>query len=279
LLAESGVRGAVEQRFSITNAGSVIGSLDVSPRSGERALGSRDREIIEDLCRQSGPALASLQLTEDLQRSRERLVTAREEERRRLRRDLHDGIGPRLAGLALRVETARDLAEDSPELRGKLDDLAERLQDTVADIRRLVYGLRPPALDDLGLVAALRQTIEHYDPGGVRMTFEAGDLPRLSAAVEVATYRIVQEALTNVVKHAPGAACNVTLRHEPEASELVITVSDSGPGTSGDTQPGIGLNSMRERSEELGGSFRFTSRLSAGSEMVATLPLLLSEEA
>jgi signal transduction histidine kinase len=277
LLAESGERGAVEQRFSITNAGSVIGSLAVSPRSGERAVGSRDREIVEDLCRQSGPALAALQLTEDLQRSRERLVTAREEERRRLRRDLHDGIGPRLAGLALRVETARDLAEDSPDLRGNLDDLAERLQDTVADIRRLVYGLRPPALDDLGLVAALRQSIEHYDPTGERMTFDAGDLPHLSAAVEVATYRIVQEALTNVVKHAPGAECRVSLRHDRERDELLISVIDRGPGAPAGSQPGVGLNSMRERCEELGGSFSFTSG-NPGTEVIASLPLLPSDE-
>jgi signal transduction histidine kinase len=278
LLAESGVRGPTEQRFGISNGGAVIGALTVSPRSGERSLSSRDREIVEDLCRQCGPALASLQLTEDLQRSRERLVTAREEERRRLRRDLHDGIGPRLAGLALRVETARDLAEDIPQLRGNLDDLAERLQDTVADIRRLVYGLRPPALDDLGLVAAIRQTIEHYDPAGARMTLEAGDLPRLSAAVEVATYRIVQEALTNVVKHAPGAECLVTLRYDDGNGELLVAVLDRGPGAAPGTQPGVGLNSMRERCEELGGSFSFTSRLGAGSEVTAALPLLPSED-
>lgn len=278
ILAQSGLRGSVEQRFTISNGGSHIGTLAVSPRSGERTLTNRDREIVEDLCRQSGPALASLQLTEDLQRSRERLVTAREEERRRLRRDLHDGIGPRLAGLALRVETARDIPDGSLELRASLDDMAERLQDTVSDIRRLVYGLRPPALDDLGLVAALRQTIEHYDLTGVRMTIEAGDLPGLSAAVEVATYRIVQEALTNVVKHAPGAACSVTLRHDFQSNKLAIRVQDDGPGVSAEIQPGVGLNSMRERCEELGGSFSFTSRVGAGSEVVAVLPLLPSDE-
>ena len=97
-----------------------------------------------------------MQLTADLQRSRERLVLAREEERRRLRRDLHDGLGPRLAALTLRLETARDVLADDPRADALLSDLAGRMQEAVADIRRLVYALRPPALDELGLVGALR---------------------------------------------------------------------------------------------------------------------------
>lgn len=279
LLAASGTPSpAAVEDFEIAHAGRAIGILEVQPRAGERTLAKRDRRLIEDLCRQSGPALASLRLTDDLQRSRERLVTAREEERRRLRRDLHDGIGPRLAGLALRVETARDLAEDQPQLRGPLDDLADRLQDTVADIRRLVYGLRPPALDDLGLVGALRQVIERDDPTGTRIRLEVTEpLPPLSAAVEAATFRIIQEALTNIARHAPGADGAVSLGFGSGGAgatspELLVTVSDDGPGAPADAVPGVGLHSMRERTEELGGSFEFESTR-AGSIVRVRLPL------
>ena len=273
-VAECGTRSnAVDERFEVGHSGRVIGLLAIQPRLGEKQLGDRDRRLIEDLCRQSGPALASLRLTDELQRSRERLVSAREEERRRLRRDLHDGIGPRLAGIALRVEMARDLAEDNPEIRGSLDDLANRLQEAVADIRRLVYGLRPPALDDLGLVGALRQIIERDDPTGSRVSLDvAGTLPPLSAAVEAATFRIVQEALTNVVRHAPSAMATVELSHDPEASLLLVTVSDDGEGATCDAVPGIGMHSMRERAEELGGSFEFESS-SRGATVRVRLPL------
>ncbi|MEZ4503456.1 MAG: sensor histidine kinase [Dehalococcoidia bacterium] len=273
-VAASGLRiDAPTERFEIAHSGGAIGALEVQPRTGERALGDRDRRLIRDLCRQSGPALASLRLTEDLQRSRERLVTAREEERRRLRRDLHDGIGPRLAGLALRVETARDLAEDQPQLRGPLDDLADRLQDTVADIRRLVYGLRPPALDDLGLVGALRQVIDRDDPTGARIRLQVDEpLPALSAAVEAAVFRIVQEALTNIARHAPGATAVVSLRQDGPAPALLVTVSDDGPGAARDSAAGVGLHSMRERAEELGGTFDFATS-ATGSNVRVRLPL------
>src|SRR5262249_10150122 len=152
---------------------------------------------------QAGVAAHAVRLTADLQRSRERLITAREEERRRLRRDLHDGLGPQLASLTLTLAAARELLRHDVDAADMLlQELARHTQAAIADIRRVVYALRPPALDDLGLVLALREQAAQYSHG-LQIAIDAPEhLSPLPAAVEVAAYRIVQEALTNVVRHA-----------------------------------------------------------------------------
>lgn len=170
--------------------------------------------VLDDLARQVGIAAHAVRLTADLQQSRERLVTAREEERRRLRRDLHDGLGPALASITLKLDAARNLLTRDPfAADALLVDLKKQTQGAVADIRRLVYELRPPSLDELGLVSALREQAEQYTDDGLNITIDAPEpLPALAAAVEVATYRIVQEAMTNVVRHArPASARFVSL--------------------------------------------------------------------
>ena len=176
-----------------------------------------DQRLLDDLVRQAAATLAAVRLNAELQQSRERLVNAREEERRRIRRDLHDGLGPTLAALGLKLETARNRLADDPRADVLLAELAERTQGAVGDIRRLVYALRPPALDDLGLVGALRQlasSLEGQQLHGLKVSVEAVELPTLPAAVEVAVYRIVQEALTNVAKHAHAAHARVLLSPE-----------------------------------------------------------------
>ncbi|HSH81335.1 MAG TPA: histidine kinase, partial [Herpetosiphonaceae bacterium] len=169
-----------------------VGRLLLAPRAPGDAFSVADRRLLEDLARQAGVAIHAVRLTAELQRAREHLVTAREEERRRLRNDLHDGLGPQLASLSLKLETARNRLTHDPLAAALLDDLAARTQAAVAYIRRVVYALRPPALDDLGLVSALREQAAQYQ--GVVVSVEVpADLPALPAAVEVAVYRIVQE--------------------------------------------------------------------------------------
>jgi len=153
-----------------------------------------------------------MRLTADLQSSRERLVTAREEERRRLRRDLHDGLGSTLAGLNLQAGALRSLIGRDPEAADALlVDLRADIHTTIADIRRQAYDLRPPALDELGLLGAIRARTTHYANGDNRerklqITVEAPEeLPLLPAAVEVAAYRIVEEALTRYTWEAKNA--------------------------------------------------------------------------
>ena len=230
-----------------------VGSLTY--RVPARPLSAAQERLLHDLARQLGGALHARLLREDLQRARERLVLAREEERRRLRRDLHDGIGPALAGLTLKTETARALLPPGADGASRqLRDLGEEIRRTVVDVRRLVEGLRPPALDELGLAGACAQAVERLTAGsGLAASVDApDDLPALPAAVEVAAYRIVVEAVTNTVRHARARHCRVSITLIPAG--LAVEVTDDGTGLAASGQPGHGLAIMRERAEELGGT-------------------------
>jgi signal transduction histidine kinase len=203
-------------------------------------------------------------------------VTAREEERRRLRRDLHDGLGPALAAHTLKVGSARALFKTDPAAADAL--LAELERDTEAaltDIRRLVYDLRPPALDELGLVGAIRENILQYRTAdGLRVAVDAPDaMPPLPAAVEVAAYRIAQEALTNVVRHARAQRCVIILTRDDARPGLILEIRDDGIGLPTERRAGVGLTSMRERAQELGGTCVIESRAEGGTRVFARLPL------
>ena len=192
--------------------GATVGFLTYQPP--DRQLSAAEQRLVRDLARQLGGALHARLLREDLQRARERLVLAREEERRRLRRDLHDGIGPALAGLTLKTETARALLPPGTDGAARqLQRLSEEIRHTVVDVRRLVEGLRPPALDELGLAGACAQAVERLTAGAdlAASVHASDDLPALPAAVEVAAYRIVVEAVTNTVRHARARHCQVSL--------------------------------------------------------------------
>jgi len=250
-----------------------VGELRLEPRVNETRFGVDELKLLKAIAQQASVAAYAVRLTNELQRSRERLVTTREEERRRLRRDLHDGLGPTLASITLKLDAARNLIHKNPVAA---DDLLRTLkaqtQAAIGDIRQLVYALRPPALDELGLLGALQEQVRKYEGGGLFVTFRAPDaLPLLSAAVEVAAYRVVQEALANVLHHAQASRCEVTVRF---AERLELGVTDDGIGISPDYRAGVGLHSMRERAEELGGSFAVTARPQGGTCVTASLPVL-----
>jgi signal transduction histidine kinase len=209
-------------------------------------------------------------LARESRRSRELVVVAREEERRQLRRDLHDGVGPSIASLALQVETARDLAAEDPEAAvALLARLAPRINAVVGDVRALVHELRPPTLDELGLTAAVRELAARLS-GTTAVTVESDDLGALPAAVEVATYRITGEAVTNAVRHSGATAVTVSLARDEEA--LLVTVRDDGHGLGPPNADGVGLGSMRARTEELGGTFTFVTG-ETGTTVTARLPV------
>jgi signal transduction histidine kinase len=250
-------------RLPLVSAGTTVGELTVA--GGRRRR--RDDDVRAELAAALAPAVHAARLRADLVRSRERLVVAREEERRRLRRDLHDGLGPALAGLTLKLDTARNVLGDDPLLREMRSDV----QETVADVRRIVDGLRPVVLDELGLVESLRRLVDAAPPGGprVRLVADAADSP--AAAVELAAYRIVQEALTNVLRHSGAAECEVSVRGDD--GWLVVRVTDDGRGpASVDRRSGAGLETMRERAEELGGSLELLDRPGGGTVVRAVLP-------
>jgi signal transduction histidine kinase len=268
----------------------IVGQLHLTPRRPHEAFTPADRRLLEAVAAQAGVAVHAARLTADLQRSRERLVTTREEERRRLRRDLHDGLGPTLASMTLKVDAARNLLTQHPtEVEPLLVEVKTHLQGTIAEIRRLVYDLRPPAMDELGLVSALQEQIRRYhDPSGVKVVLEAPpQLPLLPAAVEVAAYRIVVEALTNVARHAQADTCRVRLQHidadtsadaRTNADVLIVDVSDDGLGLPPQHPLGVGLASMRERAAELGGTCSITSGATGGTQVLARLPLPTAKE-
>ena len=220
------------------------------------------------------------QANTELQRSREGLVSAREEERRRLRRDLHDGVGPQLAALMLELETASDLVSDNHEASALMAKLSKRAREIVSDVRHSVHALRPPALDELGLVEALKEGAIQYGPAGLRVSVDnPQDLSHLPAAVEVACYRIVQEALANVVRHAGASRCSIHLILEEDAGALSVEVEDDGRGIRDYDSIGVGMISMRERTEELGGWCTVESVEGGGTLVRALLPFQTKGEA
>ncbi len=271
LVAEHGTRPAVVTPLPIAYRGEQVGRL-LLPRDGVRAhLVTRDERLLADVVRQAAAAARAGSLAAQVQASRESLVTAREEERRRLRRDLHDGLGPSLGAVVLRIDTARNLAATRPDdadrlLRQARDDVAAAL----ADVRRLVHDLRPPALDDLGLAGAVRQQAERLLAPPVTVTVDADGVADLPAAVEVAAYRIASEALANVARHA--AASRARVRLSRAGGDLVVEVADDGVGIPPGRAAGVGLVSLRERAAELGGHCTVSCPPEGGTRVRAVLP-------
>ncbi|GAA4570170.1 sensor histidine kinase [Planotetraspora kaengkrachanensis] len=248
--------------------------LLVGLRSGESRLSAADSRALDLLAAPVGVALQAVLLSEQLRESRARIVAAREEERRRLRRDLHDGLGSALTAVTLKADAAHNLQTVDPARSGQLLlDLRADLTGAIADIRRLVYDLRPPDLDELGLLGALRQRAEQAwrrDDGRFVVTLDSpADLPSLPAAVEVAAYRIATEAVTNALRHGSAGSCVITLRAD---HSLHLEVRDDGAGGVTAWQHGVGLRSMHERAAELGGSLS-AGPTDRGGRVHALLPL------
>ena len=261
-------------RVPLVDQGETIGELIVAPRSPGEAFSGADQQLLAGLAHEAGRAARSVRLVAEVERSRRQIVAAREEERRRLRRDLHDGLGPTVAGARLKVEAARSLAgtrpQDAASLLAELDtDLAGLLE----EVRRISRGLRPPALDELGLMPALRaQAINFTGDSGLDLRVEGPpELPPLPAAVEAAAYWIALEALTNVSRHSEATHCLVRVRL---GDTLDVEVEDDGVGIRPGTPRGVGLTAMHERATEVGGTFHVEPGPdAAGTRIVAHLPL------
>ena len=273
VVAEHGVPASRTIALPVSYRGEQIGRLVLAPPTGLR-LSDDDQRLLADVVRQAAAAHRTAQLAEELQASRKALVTAREEERRRLRRDLHDGLGPALGAVSLRIETARNLARSEPEQADSLlADSVRDVSDVLADVRRLVHDLRPPALDEVGLLGALEQQAERFRCDALAVeVFADGALDGLPAAVEVAAYRIVSEALANVARHAQ--ASRVGVRLTPADGSLSVAVEDDGVGIDPDAPAGVGLVSLHERAGELGGRVSVGCPDGGGTVITAHLPLV-----
>lgn len=266
---EVGVRPPHVTATPLLYGGVEVGSLVVA----DADLARGERRLLEHLARQAAVAVHSVLLARDAQRARAATATAREEERRRLRRDLHDGMGPALAAVALQAETARDLVSRDPAAAvALLERLVPRLNEAVSDVRTLVHDLRPPTLDELGLVGSVRELATRFATPTRTVQVEAEDLADLPAAVDLAAYRIVAESLANAAKHSAASCVSLALSRSPYG--LQVRVRDDGIGVAGGAVAGVGLRSMRERAEELGGSCTVgAGEDGRGTTVVATIPL------
>jgi len=258
-------------RWPLVSQGTDVGTLVAAPRRGESTLDGRDRAVLADLARQAGAAVHAEALTADLAASRQRIVEAREEERRRLRRELHDGLGPLLTSVGLNLDAMRaQLTQGQGDPLALLARAKDASSQAIADLRTVVYSLRPPALDDLGVVGAITAHVRRLGDGSrIDIEVENHTLPALPAAIEVAMFRIAVEAVTNVVRHAGARTCRV--RSCVIDGIAVVEVVDDGVADL-PWRPGVGIVAMRERVAELGGTLE-TGPTGQGGRLRASFPL------
>jgi signal transduction histidine kinase len=273
-LATSGTEVTHTRTLPLQLGGDRVGEIVVGLRAGDLTLAQSDADVLRIVAPLLAQTLRAQALARDLQTSRNAAITAIEEERRRLRRDLHDGLGPTLSGVAFATDAARNqLVGDPVAADALLEKLRADTSAAIAEVRRLVEGLRPPALDELGLLGAVRRHAAtlHADGGSpLKVTISAPEpLPELSAAAEVTAYRIVVEALTNVVRHADATSAAVEIG--VDGDELRLSVQDDGRGARS-WQPGVGMSSMRERAEQVGGTLTARPR-AEGGRVEALIPL------
>ena len=265
--------GASPATFELWHRGEQVGALVVCPPAGRTHLDETISHALASLANQVAPVVAALRMNEALMHSREQLVTAREEERLRLSRELHDNVGPTLAVIRLQLEAARgELPADfsGTEL---MDRAVNGIKGALETLRRVVHDLRPPELETLGLAGALRELAGFLSGPTLRVeTALPGDISAMSKTVEVAAYRIVAEALTNVVRHAKATRARISLEISP--GQLVVEVSDDGIGVQpGAAGGGMGMRFMAQRAREIAGEFSYRTD-DTGTAVRAVLPVL-----
>lgn len=257
----------------LRHRGERVGVLEVTALPGE-SLSARDLTTLDDLSSVVATAVAVGRAAAELTEMRARLSRVRLEERRVIRREIHDGLGPSLAGIQLGLQGARNLLGTDPAAGEELlGHLQEEIEAAVQGVRNLSHHLLPPVLDELGLAAALTELAGRYDGNGLAVTVETDRLENLDLQLAATAYGIASEAVTNVVRHAGAAHCWISaLRHLD--GFLVVTVEDDGRGFPDGVVPGVGSQSMRERAAEQAGRLEVRPRLGGGTQVRATLPLL-----
>ncbi|MFY9916608.1 MAG: histidine kinase, partial [Nocardioidaceae bacterium] len=262
-------------REDLRYRGELVGAIVVGLRAGERSLAAADEAVLRPLAAPVAAALRATELSHELQRSRAMIITAREEERRRLRHDLHDGLGPALTGIGLSADAAANfLRTDPSRVEAILGGLRRDADDTLAEVHRILENLAPSVVDELGLVGALKLRARQLSlPAQGRPlkvhVLAPPVLPPMPAAVEIAAFRCAVEALTNIARHADARQADVGL--QVDDSFLTICIRDDGPHRE-PWHDGIGLESMRDRALELGGTCQ-AGPGADGGRVVLHLPL------
>lgn len=277
----SGARAALDHRahadqisvFPIAFGGQPLAEMLVTPRVGQDSLNATDRELLSDLATQAGPALYAGRLIDELTDSRERLRLGRLEERAALRRALHDGISPTLAGIAIAAAAARVREPGDPTVHRLLDRIEQEAGTGSTTLRALLAGLRPPGLSELGLAAAIEQrAAELGEAAGIPFDVRNQEpLPALDPDVEQTAYLVTVEGMVNVAKHAAAQHCWVTVAGHGDT--LNLEVIDDGYGMPSEQRDGEGLRSARERVQACGGTLTLTNNNGGGSRLAAKLPV------
>lgn len=264
----AGTKREHAETFAVVSLGKTIGSMHVGHRHPKERFTDEENVVFADVARRAAAFLHSASLLEDLQASRERVVVAREEERRRLRNDLHDGMGPQLAGIALELDM---LVAKHPGQAQELEHARDGVRGAIREVRRIVDDLGPSALDRLGFTGAVEQLVANMSGGATEVLADLPATPMaLPAAVEVAAYRVVGEAINNATRHGRPSRCTVDV--SDAGSEVVVVVTDDGTGIPVDYEPGVGIASMTERVAEVGGTLTVASPPSGGTIVTATFP-------
>ncbi len=260
----------------VEHGGQVLGDLAVTPRAGER-LDARTRDALAQLVPVVAAGLALATGARDLEQAKDAVTRARLAERRLVRRELHDGVGPWLSGLRLGLQGARNTLDTDPAAAAAvLEALQREVEQRVGDVRTLSRGLLPPALDEAGLEAALHDLADHHDASGFTVELLCGPCDDLDTRIAAAAYAITSEAVINASRHSGAAGCRVEVAAHPRGipepgTHLVVTCDDAGSGVGPDARAGVGTRSMRERAEELGGTLEILS-LAPGTRVRAVLP-------
>jgi signal transduction histidine kinase len=277
VLAAAGTDGGRGRlSYPLTSAGLQVGELMICPARGETALAAADAQLIAALVTPVAAIVHAAQLTRRLARAHDRTLAAAQRERSRIRRDLHDGLGPSLSGVALGLEAVQAALPGDTQTAADLTvRMRTEIVSAVEDVRRIIDELRPAALEDVGLVQALREraaSLAARSSSGLIVEFRAAEpMPDLPEQVEIAAFRIAEEAMTNVLRHAHANRCEVRLE---VADALVVSVSDDGVGLPRQTRPdGVGLASIRQRAAELGGCCTVEPAIPSGVIVCARFPL------
>jgi signal transduction histidine kinase len=251
---------------AVRHHGELLGVISVAKHRSD-PLNSAEEKLLEDLAAQAGLVLRNVRLVGELRSSRQRLVTAQDEERRRLERNLHDGAQQRLVSIALGLRLARGLVESDGQLGERLDRASEELDLALSELRDLARGIHPAILTDRGLIPAVTSLTDH---SAVPATIEATLERRLPAPVEATGYFVVAEGLANAAKYSQATLVRVVVHDD--GAWLGVEVSDDGVGGA-DPGKGSGLRGLTDRVEAIGGTITVDSPPSGGTVLRCRIPV------
>lgn len=278
----------LELLYPIKSRGKLIGILALAKKQSKAFYSQEDIELVMSLASQAGIMIENARMLDSLKKQQlqmEQLLSqaihAQEEERQRISGDLHDSVAQWLAGASYRAQTVDALlsGNGSDEARDELATVESIIDRSLKELRRVLTGLRPPALDELGLSHALRQSLEDLKTDGINCHFgEVGTPVRLPSSMEIAVYRVVQETLTNVRKHANATKVNLRLQFQPD--KLSVEIRDNGRGfdlsqtlDSAVSVGHMGLLGMKQRVETLGGDITIRTREGTGTAIILRFPI------